>query len=169
MSVVSLLISLLTQLNPVANGVLPVSVEQRPKVKIEVEFLGAVNLEPGAAVLFGSERVGYISTVTTEEVGGDKAGKSDSSVKAAKLKKVAKSTSVLVTFDAPKCVIAGAQGPIANPSCLNVVAIKSFDEVASVGRPEGVIKLLPTDQPNTTPAQTAKVRGFTSVEDYWRS
>ena len=145
MSFISILLSLITQLNPVANGVLPVSVDQRPKVKVAVEFPGTVNLELGSAVVLGNARVGYISSVTAEDG----------------------ISSVLVTFDAPQCLtVSGAHDslPILNESCHQVIAIKSLDEVASVGRPQAILKLLPT-----TTKTTSKIRGFNSVEDYWRS
>jgi hypothetical protein len=145
MSYISILLSLITQLNPVANGVLPVSVEQRPKVKIAIEFPSNISLEPGAAVILGNARVGYVSSV---EVQNQRA-------------------QILVTFDAPQCLTVSdsAEGKLVlNEKCQKVVAIKSIDEVASVGRPQGILKLLPTSS-----ASSATIRGFSSVEDYWRS
>lgn len=145
MSYLSILLSLITQLNPVANGVLPVSVEQRPKVKVVVEFPGTVNLDAGSAVILGNARVGYVSSV---EVANER-------------------SQILVTFDAPQCLTASDSSdgkPVLNDKCQKVVAIKSFDEVASVGRPQAILKLLPAGTSDKT-----KIRGFSSVEDYWRS
>lgn len=159
MSLISILLSLITQLNPVANGVLPVSVEQRPKVKVAVEFPGTVSLEPGAAVVLGNARVGYISSISSSD---------EPAAKAAAV------TSVLVTFDAPQCLTVSNDENATlglNEKCRQVVAIKSFDEVATVGRPQAILKLLPTPTVSAVGPKIVgpKIKGFTSVEDYWRS